>query len=84
MFMYTILAVTSFVMQADELRPGALCRPDELRVRISNKARARHNARQPKFELGERMVLIDHAAQSSLLSTRQLNKLSHGIHSQFV
>ncbi|XP_068632195.1 uncharacterized protein [Battus philenor] len=35
-------------------------------------------------ERGERLLLLDHAAHSSLLSTAQLNKLSHGTKTQFV
>ncbi|XP_045497771.1 uncharacterized protein LOC123695867 [Colias croceus] len=35
-------------------------------------------------ERGERLLLLDHAAHSSLLSAAQLNKLSHGTRTQFV
>ncbi|CAK1547294.1 unnamed protein product [Leptosia nina] len=35
-------------------------------------------------ERGERLLLLDHVAHSSLLSAAQLNKLSHGTRTQFV
>ncbi|XP_050346098.1 uncharacterized protein LOC126770636 [Nymphalis io] len=35
-------------------------------------------------ERGERLLLLDHAAHSSLLSAAQLSKLSHGTRTQFV
>ncbi|XP_072931877.1 uncharacterized protein [Epargyreus clarus] len=35
-------------------------------------------------ERGERLLLLDHAAHSSLLSAAQLNKLSHGTRTHFV
>lgn len=44
----------------------------------------RCRTRAASDERGERLLLLDHAAHSSLLSAAQLNKLSHGTRSQFV
>ncbi|KAG6450222.1 hypothetical protein O3G_MSEX006475 [Manduca sexta] len=45
---------------------------------------ARCGRRRSGEERGERLLLLDHAAHSSLLSAAQLNKLSHGTRTQFV
>ncbi|XP_053607091.1 uncharacterized protein LOC128673351 [Plodia interpunctella] len=42
------------------------------------------SARTASDERGERLLLLDQAAHSSLLSSAQLHKLSHGTRSQFV
>ncbi|XP_013143179.1 PREDICTED: uncharacterized protein LOC106107045 [Papilio polytes] len=58
----------------------AICAVTSFSMEVSAMQCARHLA----DERGERLLLLDHAAHSSLLSAAQLNKLSHGTRTHFV
>ncbi|XP_026752770.1 uncharacterized protein LOC113512979 [Galleria mellonella] len=59
----------------------AICAVSSFALETGGRCRA---TRATSDERGERLLLLDHAAHSSLLSAAQLNKLSQGTRSQFV
>lgn len=77
-FIYAICAVSSFALETG----GGRCAGAGSGVGTGAAGGA--GGRGASDERGERLLLLDHAAHSSLLSAAQLNKLSTGTQSHFV